>query len=43
MPDAKTSLDPKSYYGSEIDLISNKAIDLTVCEEVVGNIFLSGC
>ena len=30
MPDAKTSLDPKSYYGSEIELISNKAIDLTV-------------
>ena len=43
MPDAKTSLDPKLYYASDIDLTSSKATDLTVCEEVVGNMFLSGC
>ena len=43
MPDAKTSLDPKLYYASDIDLTSSKATDLTVCEEVMGNMFLAGC
>ena len=43
MPDAKTSLESKSHYSNEIDLTSNKAMDLTVCEEVVGDMFLGGC